>query len=314
MLTILMACTLPEPVAARFEGRVRTRQLDPAKPLAAQADACDGLVISVEVRLDAQTIAALPQSVRAIATYSVGTDHVDLRALAARGIALLNTPDVLSVAVAEVAVFLTLGAARRATESIDLIRSRQWTGWTPSQLLGMELHGKTAGIFGMGRIGREIAVRLAAFGMNIHYHNRSRLDPAREKGATYHDSFDGLLGASDVLVMASPSSPDTIGILNHERLAHIRPGAIVVNIARGNLIDDDALLSALTDGRVRAAGLDVFNNEPRLDPRYFERPNVFMLPHIGSSTIEARIAMGDMLVDGLLALSDGQRPSNLVSL
>jgi lactate dehydrogenase-like 2-hydroxyacid dehydrogenase len=270
------------------------------------AEGCDALMVTVGDPLDAQTIAALPASVRMIGTYSVGYDHVDVAAAKARGIAVFNTPDVLTDATAETAMFLLLGAARRGNESLDLIHERRWTGWTPVQLPGVQLSGKSMGIVGMGRIGQAIALRAAAFGMRIHYHNRRPLPAAEEKGATYHASLDTLLPASQVLMLACPLTPETHHLLNEDRMARLPDGAIVVNIARGNVVKDDVLIAALQSGKVRAAGLDVFTNEPALDVRYYDLPNAFILPHIGSSTIEAREGMARILLDAFDAQEQGK--------
>lgn len=277
------------------------------------ASSPEALLLSVDSRLDQSVLDQLPDSLRVVATYSVGTDHLDLKALAARGIRVLNTPDVLSNAVAEAAVFLTLGLARRAQESIDLVRSGAWQGWNPSQLVGFELRGRTAGIVGMGRIGREIARMLGALGMRIAYHNtRALLAGTVGDDVVYHATLAGLMGASDVVILACPATPMTIGMINRETLAQMKRGAVLVNSARGTLVNDDALIEALETGHLAGAALDVFNNEPRLDPRYLQRPNVFMTPHIGSSTIEARISMAEILRDGMLAHFAGRVPHNVV--
>jgi glyoxylate reductase len=312
--SVLLACALPEWVVARFAEVFHLLAYDPDQPIGPQTAAADALLVDARTRMDGAAIAALSSRVKAVGTYSVGHEHVDRQALAARGIPLLSTPDVLSPSVAETAVFLALGAMRRGTESIRLIRSGQWPGWAPTQLIGRELKDKTAGILGMGRIGRAIAHRLHGLDMRIAYHNRSRLAAGEEGGAVYCPSPAELLGVSDLLVLACPSTPETQGFLDAARIARMKRGAFVVNIARGDVVDDDALIAALADGRIGAAGLDVFNNEPGLDRRYFDLPNVFMLPHIGSSTVEARTQMGDILIDGLLALRRGDTPQNLVSL
>ncbi|HEY7991545.1 MAG TPA: D-glycerate dehydrogenase [Stellaceae bacterium] len=270
------------------------------------------LIMSFGTELRAGAIRALPASLKVIGTYSVGYEHIDVAAAKARGLPVLNTPDVLTDAVAEVGMLLMLGAARRATESIDLIRGRHWPGWNATQLIGVELLGKNLGILGMGRIGRGVARRARAFGMEVHYHNRSRLSPELEDGATYHADFADMATLTDMLLLAAQSSGATRHYLDDGRIARLKPGAIVCNVARGDLIDDDALIAALKDGRVRAAGLDVFENEPKLDPRYFDLPNVFMLPHIGSSTIETRRRMARSLIDGLLALKAGGKAANRV--
>lgn len=313
--SLLVCCDLPPQVIAplntdfqieKVTGSFRAGVDDSSQP--------DALLISVETRLDRQSVAELSPSIQIVASYSVGTDHIDLEALAERRIRVLNTPDVLSTAVAEATVFLTLGLARRATESLNLVRSGSWQGWSPSQLIGFELKGRTAGIVGMGRIGREIAAKLGGLGMRIAYHNRRPLPAGTvTDDTTYCPRLADLLGISDVVILACPATPDTNGLINHETLAQMRPGAALVNIARGTLIDDDALIDALDSGHLLGAALDVFRNEPQFDQRYLERSNVFMTPHIGSSTIEARMSMAEILRDGLLAHFAGRVPANLVA-
>ena len=298
-------------IASRRQARFNeTGQRLTQEALLQGAEGCDVLMLTVGDRMDAAAIAALPASVRMIATYSVGYDHVDVAAATARGIAVFNTPDVLTDATAETAMFLVLGAARRGNESLQLIHSRQWTGWTPVQLPGVQLSGKRMGVVGMGRIGQAIAARAAAFGMEIHYHNRRPLHPSEEQGAKYHAQLDTLLPLCQFLMLACPLTPETHHLLNEERIARLPDGAIVVNIARGNVVKDDALIAALRSGKLRAAGLDVFTNEPNLDGRYYDLQNAFILPHIGSSTIEAREGMASILLDGFDALERGVSAAN----
>jgi lactate dehydrogenase-like 2-hydroxyacid dehydrogenase len=311
---VLVVGTLPDFVRTAFDTACVAVFVDDV----AQSDltrltvGIDAVVVVVGVKVDRDFLASLDRSVKAIGTYSVGFDHIDVPLARSLGLAVLNTPDVLSESVAEVAIFLMIGAARRATESIDLIRSRNWPGWTPLQLNGTELVGKSVGIFGMGRIGRAIASRAAAFGMTIHYHNRSRLVPQLEGTATYHETIEQLLAHSDVLMLAAPATPDTTGVVDSRKLAMLRRGSILVNISRGSMVDDDALITALSNGQLAAAGLDVFDREPDIDSRYFTLPNVFMLPHIGSSTREARLRMGLILIEGFRQLAEGHPPSNSV--
>ena len=278
----------------------------------AAGEAFDGVLFSLDVQMQAAQIEALPDCIRFLATYSVGTDHIDGAAAAGRGIAVFNTPGVLSDSVAEDALFLMLGAARRATESIDLIRSGGWTGWTPTQLVGVQLAGRRLGILGMGDIGRRIASRAEALGMQILHCNRR--PPAEDDplAAGYRASALELVRDCDVLMLVCPSTEETRGIVNAELLAAAGSEMIVVNIARGDLVNDDDLIDALKAGRIRAAGLDVFAGEPRVDPRYFDLSNVFMLPHIGSSTIEARLGMGRILIEGIQAWRSGKKVVNRV--
>jgi glyoxylate reductase len=311
---MLAICPLPDPVKADLRTVFDVDFLDALADgeLNRRLGTREILVVSFGAPLTRDMILALPRSLKAIATYSVGYDHIVVVAAKERGLPVFNTPDVLTDAVAETGLFLMLGAARRATESIDLIRGGGWAGWSATQLIGIELKGKALGILGMGRIGRGIAERARAFGMDIHYRNRRRLSPDLEAGAVYHADFDGMAGRIDVLMIAAHSNPGTQRYLDTARIARLKHGAIVANIARGELIDDDALIAALSDGRVRAAGLDVFAGEPRFDPRYLSLPNVFMLPHIGSSTIEARRRMGEALIAGLMAWRSGSEPPNRV--
>lgn len=312
---LFVASRFVEPVEDAFAAAFDTRFAETKDPLAelrAAGDAFDGVAFSLEVPMHEAEIAALPERVRVLATYSVGTDHIDLEAARARGLAVFNTPGVLADSVAENALFLMLGAARRGQEAIELIRQRAWHGWQPSQLVGRQLSGRTLGILGMGDIGQRIAARARAFDMRILYCNRKRLAPALEAGAEYRDSIAALAAEVDVLVLACPATEQTRGIVNKELLAAARPGIIVVNIARGDLVVDRALIDALQSGQVYAAGLDVFAGEPAIHPEYFDLKNVFMLPHIGSATIEARMGMGRILIDAIEAWRRGDRVPNRV--
>lgn len=297
-----MAVDLIDPVKCEvdvaFDATFATSD-DPFRELRESKAEFDALLLSFDLPIDAEAIAALPASIRALATYSVGTDHIDLEAAARRGLAVFNTPGVLADSVAENAIFLMLGAARRATESIDLIRGGDWAGWTPSQLVGVQLSGRCLGILGMGDIGARIAKRAESFGMEVLYSNRNRLPETQPFADAYRATATALVRDCDILMLACPSTAETRGIVNASLLADARPGLIVVNIARGDIVEDDALIAALREGRVWAAGLDVFAGEPKIHPDYFDLPNVFMLPHIGSSTLEARLGMGRILIEAL---------------
>lgn len=281
--------------------------------IANRANGAEVLFVTATEGVNADVIRKLQPALKTIATLSVGYDHIDMAAARSFGMNVLHTPDVLSDACAEIAMLLLLNACRRGYEADRMVRSGSWPGWGPTQLLGMGLTGRRLCIFGMGRIGRAIATRARGFGLAIHYHNRSRLSPELEQGAIYHDTLDSLLGASDIFLIAAPGRPDLKGFLNHDRIARMPAGAVVVNISRGDLINDDALIEALKSNRLFAAGLDVFANEPKVDPRYATLDNVFLTPHIGSATHETRDAMGWLLIRGIEALDKGDVPANLLS-
>jgi lactate dehydrogenase-like 2-hydroxyacid dehydrogenase len=264
-------------------------------------------------RLDGATIAALPDSVRVIATFSVGYDHIAVEAAAARGIVVCNTPGVLSVATAETAMLLILAAARRAGEGERLVRAGQWQGWAPTQLLGTQVSGKRLGIFGMGRIGRELARMARAFDMQVHYRDQARLPANIEEGAAFHETDESFLPQCDVLSLNAPGGQSTRHWLNAERIALLPRGAVVVNAARGTLVEDAALIAALHSGQVGYAGLDVYDAEPQVSPGYLELPNVVLLPHLGSATVETRNAMGFLALDGIDAVLAGRTPPNVVA-
>ena len=278
----------------------------------ARAEGAAAVLCCPAEKLDAETIGKLPDSVKVIGTFSVGFDHIDMAAARARGIPVVNTPDVLSVATAECAMLLILAAARRAGEGERLVRSQKWDGWAPTQLMGTLVSGRRLGIFGMGRIGRELARMAAGFGMVVHYRDQQRLPPELENGATFHADDDSFLAVCDVLSLHAPGGEGTRHWLDAGRIAKLPKGAVVANAARGTLIDDDALIAALKSGQVAAAGLDVYNNEPRLAAGYFELENVVLLPHLGSATTETRDAMGHLVLDGIEAVLAGQTPKNLV--
>ena len=259
-------------------------------------------------KLTSKVIGRLPDSVRAICSFSVGFDHIDLEAARSRGIVVTNTPDVLSDATAEIAMLLLLGAARRAYEGERQIRTDTWAEWSATFQLGLQVTGKRLGILGMGRVGQVMARRARGFDMEIHYYNRHRLAPEVEAGAVYHESVEGLLPHCDFLSIHCPATPETHHLLNAERIALLPDDAVVVNTARGAVVDDDALIAALQSGKLFAAGLDVFNNEPQIDPRYRGLENTFLLPHVGSASRETRDAMGFRALDNLDAIVAGEKP------
>ena len=298
--------------AAEFDARLTSSDV-PMADVAAQAAGADAILTCPGDTFDAALIAALPASVKVIATFSVGYDHIDVESAAARGIVVCNTPDVLSVATAETALLLILAASRRAGEGERLIRSGRWQGWAPTQLLGVGAVGRRLGIFGMGRIGRELARLARGIGMTIHYRDVTRLPPALEEGATFHDTDASFLATCDVLSLNAPGGEATHHWLNAERIAMLPRGAVVVNAARGTLVEDAALIDALHSGQVGFAGLDVFEGEPRLNPGYLGLENVVLLPHLGSATVTTRDAMGFLALDGIAAVLAGRKPGNRVT-
>jgi lactate dehydrogenase-like 2-hydroxyacid dehydrogenase len=315
---VLVGRKLPDAVEARlardYEPRLNPDdRLYTGEELIAMAEGASAILPCHTEHLTAEVIARLPESVRAICNYSVGVDHVDLAAAKARGIVVTNTPDVLSDATAEIAILLMLGAARRASEGERLVRSAAWKDWSPSFMVGRQVTGRRLGVVGMGRVGQVVARRARGFEMEIHYHNRRRLDPAAEAGAKYHESLDSLLGVSDVLSLNCPATPESQGLLNAARIAKLPDGAIVINTARGALVNDEDLIAALASGKLAAAGLDVYNNEPDIHPGYRDLASVFLLPHIGSATLETRDAMGFRALDNMDAIFAGREPGDRVA-
>ena len=308
---------LPPAVEARatrdYDARLNADDLPRSgADIVAMAQGAHAVLCCPAEKLDAAVIAALPDTVKVIGTFSVGFDHVDVAAARARGMAVVNTPDVLSVATAECALLLLLAAARRAGEGERLIRRGGWSGWAPTQLLGAGVVGRPLGIFGMGRIGRELAKLAQGLAMVVHYRDMMRLPAELERGAIYHDSDDSFLAASELLSLNAPGGPATLHWLNAGRIAKLPRGAVVANAGRGTLVHDAALIAALRSGQVAAAGLDVYEGEPAVNPEYTTLENVVLLPHLGSATSVTRDAMGAMVLDGIDAVLAGREPSNLV--
>jgi len=306
---LLVTRKLPHAIEARaardYEARLNAADEPWARDgaeIARRAEGAAGILCAAGDAMDARTIGALPGSVKAIATFSVGVDHIALDAAKARGIVVANTPEVLSFATAECAFTLMLMAARRAGEGERMVRAGKWDGWAPTQLMGVTLEGKRLGIAGFGRIGRELAGMARGFRMEVHYRDLHRAPPELEMGATFHGDDDAFLGAVDILSMHMPGGEATRRWLNAERLARMRRGAIVINTGRGGSVDDAALVAALRSGHIRAAGLDVYDGEPRVFPGYLGLENVALLPHLGSATEETRDAMGHRALENLDAV------------
>jgi len=281
--------------------------------LLAKCQDVDAVLPCHSEHFSADLVARLPARVKIIANHSVGVDHCDLAALKAHGVVVTNTPDVLSDATAEIAMLLLLGAARRAAEGDNMVRSGKWAHWSPSFMVGTQVTGKRIGIVGMGLVGQVMARRARGFDMEVHYYNRNRLAADLEQGAVYHDNVDDLLAVSDYLSLHCPATPETTGLLSADKIDRLPDGAIIVNTSRGALVDEAALIAALKSGKLAGAGLDVYATEPGGNPDFAALDNIFMLPHIGSATFETRDAMGFRALDNLDAFFAGQEPGDRVA-
>ena len=259
---------------------------------------CDGILSSIVDKIDEKTINKLSDKVKIISNFAVGFGNIDLEAASKRNIVVTNTPDVLTDATAEIAMLLILGASRRAAEGMKWARNKNWK-WSVDFLIGKQLSGSRLGFLGLGRIGRAVAKRAKAFGMEIHYHNRSKLNQNLEAGAIYHDNIQSLFSISDILSINCLTTKETKKIINKKTLGFFSKEVVITNSARGDMIDDDAMVEALKDKRIFALGLDVYNGEPNIHPGYLERPNVFILPHLGSATKKTRTDMADLAINNI---------------
>ena len=268
------------------------------KKIIDMSEGCDGILTSLTEKMDEETINKLPSTVKILSNFAVGFGNIDLEAAKKRGIIVTNTPDVLTDATAEIAMLLILGAARRASEGIEYAKNSNWK-WSADFLIGKQLTGARLGILGMGRIGRAVAKLSRPFGMKIHYHNRSKLKSELEEGATYHENIKSLFSVSDFLAINCPATKETVNIINKETLEYFPKGAIITNSARGDMIDDEAMLNALDRRKIYAVGLDVYKGEPNLNPGYLKHKSAFILPHLGSATKETRTAMANLAIDNI---------------
>ena len=275
---------------------------------------CDVLVPTVTDRIDTDMIAAAGKDLGLIANFGAGTEHIALEAAAERHILVTNTPGVFTDDTADLAMAGIIGVPRRIREGVELIRSGEWSGWTPTALLGAKLAGKVLGIVGMGRIGQAVAHRARAFGLEIAYHNRKRLPEAVERmfSARWVDSLDGLMSEADILTLHCPAGPDTHHMIDAQRIGLMKDGASLINTARGDLVDQEALIAALEAGKLAGAGLDVYPDEPHVDARLIRHPNVMTLPHIGSATLEGREESGMKVIANIRMWADGHRPPDQV--
>ncbi len=316
---VVVTRKLPDPIETRMMELFDTRLNRDDRPLTREdiVEACktaDVLVPTVTDRIDKGVLAQAGPRLRLIASFGTGVDHIDLATARERGITVTNTPGVLTEDTADMTMALILAVSRRLSEGERLIRSGNWTGWGPTTMLGHRIWGKRLGILGMGRIGSAVARRARGFGLSVHYHNRRRVDEAfeQELEATYWESLDQMLAHMDVVSVNCPHTPATYHLLSARRLKLMKPHAIVVNTARGEVIDENALVRMLGKGELAGAGLDVFEHEPAVNPKLLELENVVLLPHMGSATIEGRIDMGEKVIINIKTFVDGHKPPDRV--
>ncbi len=308
---ILITRRLPDAVEARARATYEVTQHADDRQMSidemlATAKNVDALLITLNEKCRKDVVDRMPDNIKCISTFSIGFDHIDLDACKARGISVGNAPHGVTVATAEIAMLLLLGSARRAGEGEKMIRTRSWPGWAPLQLVGQRLDGKKLGIYGFGKIGQALAQRARGFDMEIHYYDIYRQPADNEKGAIYHDNLDSLLKVSQFFSINAPSTPETRGFFNTATIAKLPHGAIVVNTARGDLVNDADMIAALKSGRLAYAGLDVFAGEPKINEGYYDLPNTFLFPHLGSAAIEARNQMGYESLDNIDAHFGGK--------
>ncbi|MBP7701368.1 MAG: D-glycerate dehydrogenase [Phenylobacterium sp.] len=316
---VIVTRRLPDPVETRMRELFDTElNLDDA-PLDREAlikavQRADAIVPTITDHIDADLIAAAGDKLKLIANFGAGVDHIDVAAANERGIAVTNTPGVLTEDTADLTMALIMAVSRRIVEGANVVQAGEFTGWTPTWMMGRRVNGKRLGIIGMGRIGQAVARRAKAFGMQIHYHNRKPVSHviAEELEATYWESLDQMLARMDIISVNCPHTPATYHLLSARRLKLLQPHAVVVNTARGGIIDEGALADLLAAGAVAGAGLDVFEFEPAINPKLLIQPNAVLLPHLGSATVEARIDMGEKVIINLKTWMDGHRPPDRV--
>lgn len=320
---VVITRKLPDPVETRmrelFDARLNVEDRPMMQPeLVAAVKEADVLVPTVTDHIDAALIAQAGDNLKLIANFGNGVDKIDVAAAAKRGITVTNTPNVLTEDTADMTMALMLAVPRRLAEGANVLTGdKKWAGWSPTWMLGRRIWGKRLGIVGMGRIGTAVARRAKAFGLSIHYHNRHRVLPAVEDGleATYWESLDQMLARMDIISVNCPSTPATFHLLSARRLALLQPTAYIVNTARGDIIDEEALVKLIQDGKIAGAGLDVYEHEPALNAKLLKlaaRNKVVLLPHMGSATLEGRIDMGEKVIINIRAFVDGHRPPDRV--
>ena len=318
-LKVVLTRRLPDAVETRMrelfdaELNLKDRPMDRAA-LEAAVQRADVLVPTITDEIDADLINGAGDQLKMIANFGAGVDHIDIDAAVARGIIVTNTPGVLTEDTADLAMSLILAVSRRIVEGAQVVAEGRFEGWTPTWMCGRKLWGKRLGIIGMGRIGQALARRAKAFGMQVHYHNRKPVSPRIEEelGATWWDDLDEMISRMDVISLNCPATKDTHHLLNAERLARLQPHAILINTARGELIDEAALSDAVARRAIYGVGLDVFENEPAIHAGLLGHSNVVLLPHLGSATLEARQDMGDRVILNVMTYQNGHRPPDRV--
>jgi glyoxylate reductase len=316
---VIVTRRLPDPVETRMrelfdtELNLADAPMDREALMRAVAQA-DAIVPTITDSIDAELIAAAGDRLKLIANFGAGVDHIDVAAATERGIAVTNTPGVLTEDTADLTMALIMAVSRRIVEGANVVQAGEFTGWTPTWMMGRRVNGKRLGIIGMGRIGQAVARRAKAFGMQIHYHNRKPVSHliAQELEATYWESLDQMLARMDIISVNCPHTPATYHLLSARRLKLMQPHAVIVNTARGGIIDEAALAELLASGSIAGAGLDVFEFEPAINPKLLNLPNAVLLPHLGSATVEARIDMGEKVIINLKSWMDGHRPPDRV--
>ena len=318
-LSVVVTRRLPDVVETRmkelFDARLRdddTRMT--REELLALVPQADVLVPTLTDRIDADVMDASNGRLRLIANYGAGVDHIDVEAARERGIMVTNTPGVMTEDTADMTMALILSVVRRIPEGMTKMQEGDWTGWSPTAMLGGRVAGRKLGILGMGRIGQAVARRAAAFGMSVHYHNRRRLRTETEQAlnATWWDSLDQMVARMDIISINCPHTPGTFHLMNARRLKLMKPTAVIVNTSRGEVIDENALTRMLRTGEIAGAGLDVFEHGTEVNPRLRALPNVVLLPHMGSATVEGRIEMGERVILNAHTFADGHRPPDQV--
>jgi glyoxylate reductase len=316
---VIVTRKLPDAIETRLMELFETRLNATDTPLTTAQmveaiKAADVLVPTVTDRLDAKVLQQAGPRLKLIASFGTGVDHIDLETARQRGITVTNTPGVLTEDTADMAMALVLATARRMGAGERLVREGKWKGWSPTSMLGARLQGKRMGIVGMGRIGRALAQRARGFGLAIHYHNRKKVHPEieRELDATYWESLDQMLARMDIVSVNCPHTPATYHLLSARRLKLMKPSAFIVNTARGEVIDEGVMVRMLKAGDLAGAGLDVYEHEPQLNPKFLELDNVVLLPHMGSATLEGRIEMGEKVLINIKTFADGHKPPDRV--